>query len=87
MTAQDVRNLHEAESADAYTYDCAEGDCSGHPDGTECPTTPVDICGYCYARANEPDYLAAWLVWPCETIRALDSETAAAPTEPESRGT
>lgn len=75
MTEKNVRELHEETSADAYSAACADGNCSEvHVDDVECPVTEVSICGYCFDRGGEPEFIAEWLMWPCETIRALDQQ-------------
>lgn len=74
MTIQHVRELHNETTADAYSAACAEGDCSGHAEDVDCPVTQVSICDYCYDLAQEPEHLTKGILWPCETIRALDQE-------------
>lgn len=73
MTIQHLRDLHTETTADAYSVACSEGDCSGHDGEGDCPVTEVGICDYCYDRSGGVEYIPDWMLWPCETIRALDA--------------
>lgn len=71
MTIQHLRDLHAETTADAYYVACVEGACDHNDD--ECPLTEVSICDYCYDHPGDPEQLAEWMMWPCETICALDA--------------
>ncbi len=70
-----VTALHKKRDADAVTGDCATEECD-HED--ECPTQTFETCAACWDLCEESDpYFGergiAPVLWPCPTIRALET--------------
>lgn len=73
-----VRLLHRETTFEGIAWECDEGECE-HPqchDGRESPTVVFRVCAHELDLADQvgllDEWIPGWVMYPCQTIKALD---------------